>query len=81
MKTTIKKSFEFDGNVYTAECSVEFHTESDYGSDADGGRGTFRTFIDDFEVLSIENAEGEFLGPHETLILSEYLVIEPADVL
>lgn len=81
MKKIIKKSFQFNDESYLAECDVEFHTDDNYGADADGNRGVFRLFIDEVTVLSIENEDNIFLDDVLIAALSEYFTVEPEDVL
>ena len=40
---------------------VEYHTEFDYGADADGNRGTRKTFVDDVhDVMATDSDEDDF---------------------
>ena len=40
---------------YVIEVDVSYYTERNHGADADGNRGEDRDFIDDIEILSIQN--------------------------
>lgn len=62
MKKTVSFSVSFeDGDVireYLAVCDVEYSIDKDYGSDADGGRGSERMFIDHVEIIYVLDESG-----------------------
>ncbi len=65
--------------VFTASVCVEHHSEEDYGADADGRRGSFKTFIDDVEILEIHASLGEKITTASKLL--EDKICESAETL
>jgi hypothetical protein len=55
----IHKNIKFTLNdwEYSAEVTLFLHREV-YGEDADGNRGCLRTFLDDVEILHVEDIYG-----------------------
>ena len=49
--------FKLETNINTYEISgwVVYDVDKNYGADADGNRGTSRTFIDDYDIINIVN--------------------------
>lgn len=67
---------------YTTEVSVDWHTESNWGADADGNRGIERSFVDDIildeDVTEIDEDGKERIIPVDKLSAKVYCTLEGA---
>lgn len=53
--------FEWHGELYRAECVVEFCVDPYYGEDADGNRGETRKTVECVKILSVEDSGGGWI--------------------
>ena len=61
--TRIIKDFKFEceEEEYFANAKVIYHVESDYGSDADGNRGSHLLIVDDVIIYNVQDIKGQLL--------------------
>lgn len=52
---------------YDVEAIIEYHEEENYGADADGNRGGYRSFMDRIDVIEVREA-GEIIETWAALI-------------
>lgn len=50
-------AFEMDDKELTIDGRVHYHTESNFGSDADNNRGSCKVFVDDVTDVTAYNAD------------------------
>lgn len=82
MKKTINKEVWIDDEVFTVEARVTWTVDNDYGADADGNRGESRLFIDDVEILSVQDEEGYFIDrPNLKEIISDRIDVSSDDLI
>ena len=62
--------FFFGSQKYWANCNISYSIDNNFGSDADGNRGTTRVFLEDVEVLRVEDLSGYTIEPDDEMIES-----------